>query len=90
MVFLAACGLMWLVHLGVIFEQRALEEPRTMTALLVLLAVVVAGVRWGTAAVARSESTALQFEEAPPPAVMGLGLHRDGVMVVESPPDHER
>ena len=88
MVFLAAFGLMWLVHEGVTFEQRALEDPRTMTVVLVLLAVVAVGVRWGTAAVARSEPAALQFEEVPPPAVMGLGLHRDGVMIVESPPDH--
>jgi CubicO group peptidase (beta-lactamase class C family) len=88
MLFLAACGLMWLAHLGVTFEQRALQEPRTMTALLVVLALVAAGVRWGTAAKARSELTALEFEEVPPPVVMGLGLHRDGVMIVESPPDH--
>jgi CubicO group peptidase (beta-lactamase class C family) len=88
MIFLAAYGLMWLVHVGVTFEQRALQEPRTITALLVLLVVVAAGIRWGTATVARSESMALQFEEVPPPAVMGLGLHRDGVMVVGSPPDH--
>jgi CubicO group peptidase (beta-lactamase class C family) len=87
MVFLAACGLTWLAHLGVTFEQRALEESRTMTALLVLLALVAAATRWATAAMARSESTALQFEEAPPPAVMGLGLHRDGVMIVGPPPD---
>jgi hypothetical protein len=87
MLFLAAFGLMWLVHLGVTFERGALEEPRTMTALLVLLAVVAAGVRWGTAAVARSEPRALQFEEVPPPVVMGLGLHRDGVMVVGPPSD---
>jgi CubicO group peptidase (beta-lactamase class C family) len=88
MLFLAACGLMWLVHLGVNFEQRALQESRTMTALLVLLTLVAAAVRWGTAVGARSESTALQFEEAPPPVVMGLGLHRDGVMVVGPQPDH--
>jgi hypothetical protein len=88
LLFLAAFGLMWLVHEGVRFEQRALEEPRTMTALLVLLAVVAAVVRWGTAALARSEPAALQFEEVPPPAVMGLGLHRDGMLIVESPPGH--
>jgi hypothetical protein len=88
MLFLAACGLTWLAHLGVTFEQHALQEPRTMTVLLVVLAVVAVGVRWGTAAMARSEPAALQFEEAPPPAVMGLGLHRDGVMIVGPPSDH--
>jgi hypothetical protein len=88
MLFLAACGLMWLVHEGVTFEQRTLQEPRTMTVLLVVLAVVAAGVRWGMAAMARSEPTPLQFEEVPPPAVMGLGLHRDGVMIVGPPSDH--
>jgi hypothetical protein len=76
----------WLVHEGVTFEQRALAEPHTITALLVLLAVVAAGVRWGTAALARSELMDLQYEEVPPPAVMGLGLIRDGVMTV-GPPD---
>ena len=88
MVFLAACGLMRLVQVGVDYERQALQEPRTMTVLLISLAVVAVGVRWGTAALARSETMTLQFEEAPPPAVMGLGLHRDGVMVVGSPPDH--
>jgi len=87
MVFLAAYGLMWLAHVGVSFEQRALEEPRTITALLALLAAVAVGFRLGTTALGRSESSALQFEEVPSPAVMGLGLHRDGVMVVGFPPE---
>jgi hypothetical protein len=88
MVFLAAFGLGWLVRLGVDYERQALQEPRTIAALLALLAVVAAGVRWGTATLARSELMDLQYEEVPPPAVMGLGLHRDGVMVVGPQPDH--
>jgi cation transport ATPase len=90
MVFLAACGLVWLVHLGVTFERQALQEPRTMMATLMLLAVAAAGVRWGTAARARLDERELQFEEVPAPAVLGLGLHRDGVLTVgpEAPQNH--
>jgi hypothetical protein len=53
-----------------------------MTATLMLLAVAAAGVRWGNAARARLDEKELQFEEAPAPAVLGLGLHRDGVLTV--------
>jgi CubicO group peptidase (beta-lactamase class C family) len=88
MVFLAACGLGWFVHLGVTFERQALQEPRTMAVLLVLLAAVAVGIRLGTAALARSETMALQFEELPAPVVQQLELHRDGVMTVGSPDDH--
>jgi CubicO group peptidase (beta-lactamase class C family) len=82
MLFLAAFGLTWLAHLGVTFERQALQEPRTMTATLMLLAVAAAGVRWGTAARARLDERELQFEEVPSPAVLGLGLYRDGVLTV--------
>jgi len=88
MIFLAACGLMWLIQLGADFERQALHEPRTAAALLGVLAAVAAAVRYATAVRARSGSLDLQYEEVRPPVLMGLGLHRDGVMVVEPPSGH--
>jgi len=87
MVFLGASLLMWVVLLSVKVELQALQEPRTMAAMLLLFGVAAAGVRWGTAALARSEEDELQFEEAPAPTVLELGLHRDGVMPIGLPPE---
>ena len=39
MVFLGAVGLMWGVMLGVKWERQALQEPRSMAAMLVLFGV---------------------------------------------------
>jgi hypothetical protein len=87
MVFLGAIGLMWLVMLSVKFERQALQEPRSIVAMLVLFGVAAVCVRWGAAALARLDEDALQFEEASAPAVLELGLHRDGVMPIGPPPD---
>jgi hypothetical protein len=87
MIFLGALGLGWLVAQSVTFEQRALQEPRTMEVMLMLLGVVAVGVRWSTAALARLDERDLQFEEVPAPAVFELGLQRDGVITAGPPPD---
>lgn len=87
MVFLGALGLMYLVLLSVKFERQALQEPRSMTTMLVLFGLAAVGGRWATAALARLEEEELLFEEASPPAVLELGLHRDGVMPIGSPPE---
>jgi len=77
MVFLGALGLMYLVLLGVRFGRQALREPCSTATMLALFGLAAVCVRWGTSALARSEEEGLQFEEAPAPAVMELGLHRD-------------
>jgi hypothetical protein len=87
MVFLGALGLMYFVLLSVKFERQALQEPRIITTMLVLFGLAAVGVRWGAAALARLEKEEVQFEEAPAPAVLELGLHRDGVMPIGPPPE---
>jgi hypothetical protein len=54
--------------------------------MLVLFALAAGCGRWGTAALARLEGEELQFEEAEAPAVLELGLHRDGVTPIEAAP----
>jgi hypothetical protein len=85
MVFLGAVSLMWAVMLSVKFERQALEEPRSMATMLALFGLAAVCSRWGTAALASFEEEELQFEEAPVPAVLELGLHRDGVMPMGPP-----
>jgi hypothetical protein len=69
---------------GAVLEKRALMENHAAWAVAVgSLFVLLIGARWRTAVLARSEGAELQFEEAPPPAVQQLGLHRDGVLTIE-------
>src|SRR5260370_27577041 len=86
MVFLGAVGLLWAGMLSVKFERQALQESRSTALMVALFGLAAFGVRWGTAAPARLDRVELRCEEAPPPAVLELGLHRDGVMPV-GPPD---
>ena len=73
MVFLGAAGLMWLVMLGVKLERQALQDSRGIAAMLVLFGAAAVCARW-----AREDEEALRFEEEATPAVLELGLHRDG------------
>ena len=86
MVFLGALGLLWGVMLSVKSERQALQDLRSTAWMVALFGLAACGVRWGTAALARLDVEELRFEEAPSPAVLELGLHRDGVMPV-GPPD---
>jgi hypothetical protein len=80
MVILGALGLMYFVLVSVRFERDALREPRTMAMMMALFFVAAVAVRLGTAALARGNEEELRFEEEAAPAVLELGLHRDGVM----------
>jgi hypothetical protein len=81
MVFLGAVGLLWLLAQSVVFEQQALQKPGTTAAVLALLGVVVVALRLHLRALAGSDERDLQFEEEPTPAVLELGLFRDGAVV---------
>ncbi len=74
MVFLGAVGLMWGVMLGVKWERQALMGWRSMATMLVLFGAAAVCGRW-----VREDEEALRFEEEATPAVLELGLHRDGV-----------
>ena len=80
MVFLGAVGLMWGVMLGVKWERQALQEPHRMAAMLLLFGVAAICGRW-----VRPDEEELRFEEEATPAVLELGLHRDGVMPIGPP-----
>jgi hypothetical protein len=86
MVFLGALGLLWGVMLSVKVERQALQASRSTAWMVALFGLAACGVRLGTAALARLDVDELRFEEAPAPAVLELGLHRDGVMPI-GPPD---
>ena len=75
---LGALALLWFIVLSVIYERQALEDPARFIPALIGFAVVWAGLRWRTAAHARSEEAEVQFEEVAAPAVQVLGLNRDG------------
>jgi CubicO group peptidase (beta-lactamase class C family) len=67
-------------------ERHALRETGSTTLLLALLAVAWVAVRRTTVALAKREEQDLRFEEEVPPAVLGLGLYRDGVMPIGPAP----
>lgn len=74
-----------IVEQMVVLEQEALQKRGTMIEMTVLVALVAAGVRWGTTR-ARKEGQQLQFEEEGAPAIMELGLYRDGAVIGNPPP----
>jgi hypothetical protein len=80
MIFLAAVGLMWLVAESAELERRALQEPVRTIAMVTLLSVTAVGLRWGISMRAQAEISDLQFEEEEAPAVLELGLFRDGAV----------
>ena len=80
MVFLGAVGLMWGVPLGVKWERQALEDSRSVAAMVALFGVAAVCGRW-----LRPDEEELRFEEEATPAVQELGLHRDGVMPMGPP-----
>jgi hypothetical protein len=84
MVILCAIALMYLAILSARYEKEALLGSRSIEAMLVLFALAVLGSRL-VSVLAGSDDEELDFEEALPPVVMELGLHRDGVMPVGAP-----
>jgi hypothetical protein len=85
MVFLGAVLLLWGVTLSVKVERQALQESRSTAWMIAIFGLAACAVRLGTAALARLDLDDLRFEEASAPAVLELGLHRDGVMPLGPP-----
>jgi len=79
MVFLGAVGLLYFIMFSVKFEREMLLQARSTAAMLAPFAVAAFGLRLWTILTGSGEGE-LQFEEARDPAVLELGLHRDGVM----------
>ena len=70
--------LMTIISKGAQFEQQAIEDPRLAAVVLLVLGIAALSVRWWTTARAKSPEGSLQFEDTPEPAILGLGLNRDG------------
>jgi hypothetical protein len=58
-----------------------------MATVLAVLGVGAVVIRWRIEVLARSDEEGLQFEEEGTPAVLELGLYRDGVVLGTSPRD---
>ncbi len=86
MIILGSVGLMQFVMLSVKFELEMLQQARSTAALVAPFALGAIGLRIG-AAFAKPDQDDLQFEESIAPAVMELGLHRDGYMPVGASPE---
>ncbi len=82
MVILIALGVLVTGPDTALLERHALRGTGSIMVTLGLLLIVWVAVRRTTVALARGEEQALRFEEEEPPAVQGLGLHRDGVMPI--------
>jgi hypothetical protein len=78
MAFLGFVGIMVVVGKGAEVEQRALGNPAGLATMLALLGIAALCARWRTTASAKSPEGSLQFEEAPDPVILSLGLNRDG------------
>src|ERR1035441_66989 len=78
MAFLGFVGIMVVVGKGAEVERRALGNPAGLATMLALLGIAALCARWRTTASAKSPEGSLQFEEAPDPVILSLGLNRDG------------
>lgn len=85
LVVCAVAILIMLVGQSVVWEQEALQKPGLMAAMLTLLGVAAAAIRWRTTVLARSDEEGLQFEEEGIPAILELGLYRDGSVLGSGP-----
>jgi CubicO group peptidase (beta-lactamase class C family) len=78
MVILGLIGVLLVIARGADVERRALDNPAGLIAMLGLLGILAGWARWRTSEMAKSPEGTLQFEEAPVPAILALGLKRDG------------
>lgn len=62
-------------------EWRALQSVRSSVAIMVMLAVIAAALKWWGSLLSKSRELELKFEESPEPAVFALDLHRDGELI---------
>ncbi len=83
-ILFAFCGFALLLKLlltrGADFELYALSHPREYITMVGILFAVGVAARWLTGRIDSEDEPVVQFEEAEPPVVQGLGLFRDGVL----------
>src|SRR5690348_14696061 len=61
-------------------ERRAFDRPATFASVSAVLAIATLAARWWTVARSQAEESEVQFEETLTPAILVLGLNRDGVV----------
>jgi CubicO group peptidase (beta-lactamase class C family) len=83
MAALAFAGLMFLATRGADLELSALKNPALYTAVIVVLGVAAFLARRRSGRESQSEAAGLQFDDEPDPTILPLGLHRDGVMILQ-------
>jgi CubicO group peptidase (beta-lactamase class C family) len=83
MAFLIGGVLLFLIVQAASLERSALDNPYLYAALAAALAFAALLVRRRTNVQARSESSALRFDDPPDPAILSLGLYRDGILPLE-------
>ena len=67
------------------FERSSFENPIRYAILATSLFVAAAAARWRTDVEAKTETNELQFDDPPEPAVLQLGLSRDGALRLDPP-----
>jgi CubicO group peptidase (beta-lactamase class C family) len=77
--------LMFLLFRAAALERSAFDSARLFAIAAGALAVIAILLKRRTEARANSEDAALQFDDPPEPAVLSLGLYRDGVLPMEPP-----
>ena len=83
MAFLFFLGTMFVLTRGAALERGALDDPKGYGILVGILGAAAIAARWRTSAGAQEDDAAVQFEDETDPAVLPLGLHRDGVMLIK-------
>lgn len=66
-------------------EQSALQNTTLYAILLLLMSFAALFLRWRTTTLSRSEDAELRFEEEETPAVLELGLYKDGALMIGPP-----
>ena len=80
MAFLIGGIFLFLLSRGAAWERAALDSPVAYSTTVSALAVAVAFLWHRTNSRASEDNAALLFDDPPEPAVMSLGLYRDGVL----------
>jgi hypothetical protein len=84
LMFVAAGGLLYAIGFGIAAELRALRDPAAYVELVGFLSAAAVYCWWRTAALAKAEESVVLFEEEESPAILGLGLFRDGALPMEA------
>ena len=66
-----------------LLERNAFQNTARYTIVLLVMGISAVLARWRTLALSRSEGAELRFEEEEPPAIVELGLYRDGALTIE-------